>query len=82
MPHFHHCCITSPFINEQYAHRRRACVFLTGKRSIVIFIDWWSSSVTHAIAKNRQLLHIVYRRLGNKNCYMYHVLSPTEKPIC
>ena len=29
--HFHHCCITSPFINEKYAHRprvdKRLCVF-------------------------------------------------------
>ena len=44
-----------------------ACVFLTGKlvtrpwysfQSIVIFIDRWNSSVTHDIAKNRQLLRI------------------------
>ena len=32
MPHFHHSCITSPFINKPYVHRRgqadkRLCVF-------------------------------------------------------
>ena len=25
MPYFHYCCITSPFINEPYVHRCRAC---------------------------------------------------------
>ena len=73
----------SPLLHYVFFHKRTvrasssrmiisACVFLTGKRGnqahgIVIFIDRWNSSVTHDIAKNRQLLR--YRRLGNKTYY-------------